>query len=138
MSVKDVAKKYEQAKKTFEKEITTALVDELKEIFDANEDLNTVSWTQGTPSWNDGDTCYFGVQSYSESIHLNGESEDDESDVDCLGQPQEKRWAKIRDKVAKIIDEVPLDIMESAYGQGRVTIDRRGNSDTDPSGYCDY
>lgn len=30
-----------------------------KELFDAHPDLLAVRWKQGTPSWNDGEACYF-------------------------------------------------------------------------------
>ena len=44
---------------------------QFKKLFKDHKDLESFSWTQYTPYWNDGDTCEFSV--YNEEIEINGE-----------------------------------------------------------------
>lgn len=46
-----------------------AFYEEFKPLFEKYPEVETVSWTQYTPYFNDGDTCEFGVH----EINVNGE-----------------------------------------------------------------
>lgn len=58
-----------------------------KHLFDTCPGLESFSWTQFTPYFNDGDTCYFGVR--NEEPTINGSSPYDEWDnaLDCFVDP---------------------------------------------------
>jgi len=50
--------------------------DTLNEFFTAHPEVVKVSWTGSTPSWNDGDPCYYGI-SYL-SFYTNDTNDEDE------------------------------------------------------------
>lgn len=47
----------------------------VKKLFEKSEKLTSFSWNQYTPYFNDGDTCYFSVN--TDYLVINGEHEDD-------------------------------------------------------------
>jgi hypothetical protein len=80
---------YEEARKKMIEQTDGALKEMVKEIFDAFPGLQSFGWTQYTPYFNDGDTCEFGVNTYSDEIYINdSRDEDDYEDWKC---PQCKR-----------------------------------------------
>ena len=68
---KEIEKLEKQASKESQKLITKGF----KEIFKKYPDLQSFSWTQYTPYFNDGDECTFSAN--TESIYLNDAEEDD-------------------------------------------------------------
>lgn len=79
-----------------------------QEIFIKYPNLDSISYCQYTPSWNDGDTCYFGV--YADAPDLEGELNQDEYQI-------------IQEVVSKIIFSFKESTLEY-LGEGRVTINR--------------
>lgn len=97
-----------------------------REIFKKYPNLDSFSWTQYTPHFNDGDPCNFRV---NESLYLNGISQYDEND---------EAYAKITDDIDTLLDElydlitsVDEDSMEM-YGEGKITVSKDGRI------VCDY
>jgi len=68
---KQIDKLEKQAVKESEKLISKGF----KEIFKKHPDLQSFSWTQYTPYFNDGDECTFSAN--TESIYINDEEEED-------------------------------------------------------------
>lgn len=80
----------------------------MAKVFKKHEELEEVSWTQGTPSFNDGDPCVFS------SNH--GYADLDPADIDGAKEDVEKALGVFDD-----------DDMEDMFGDGvRVTITRDG------------
>lgn len=97
-----------------------------KEIFKKYPNLDSFSWTQYTPHFNDGDACNFSV---NETLYLNEISQYDEDD---------ESYAKVSDDIDTLLDDL-YDIISNVdedsmklYGEGKVTVSRDGNV------VCDY
>ena len=97
-----------------------------REIFKKYPNLNSFSWTQYTPHFNDGDPCHFGI---NDTIYLNGISQYND---DC------DEWNNIADDPNTITDEV-YDLISSVdedsmklYGEGKITVSKDGRI------VCDY
>lgn len=45
-----------------------------KHLFGKSNKIDSISWTQYTPYFNDGDSCEFGV--YNDNLYINGEYDD--------------------------------------------------------------
>lgn len=111
-----------------------------KKIFELNPKLKSFSWTQYTPSWNDGDACYFGVYSDMEMLKLNEISLQD-VEVDEHGDiaiEKIKEWEGIEEPlelgeaICNLIDSVDEDVLET-YGEGEITLKRSGKVSCDSS-----
>jgi len=76
-----------------------------------------ISWKQYTPYWCDGDQCSFSVNSWS--LCVNGESYDD--------YPTDSQEYQFGEIVVNMIDAIPEEIMEMAFGDNvEVVITRDG------------
>lgn len=75
---------FEEKKQAFISELRKEFPTMFKDIFETAPKLKSVSWTQYTPYFNDGDTCYFSA--HIDDLELNGVSEysDDEDNEDYL------------------------------------------------------
>lgn len=49
----------------------------VKALFAAHPDLESFSWSQYTPGWNDGDECVFSAH-FEHGLHLNGDDDSEE------------------------------------------------------------
>jgi hypothetical protein len=59
-----------------------ALKEAFKELFDKHPRLESVTWVQYTPYFNDGDPCYFSVHDFDASISEPEETETSEGPGD--------------------------------------------------------
>lgn len=98
------------------------------QIFDKFPEVQSFSWKQGAPSWNDGDPCYFSVHAYTEDIKINGwyydlgDSEAEENDVKKI-----VNFDDVGHVINKFIDSHTDEFMERTFGDGvEVTIERGG------------
>ena len=75
---------FEEKKKSFIAELRKEFPTMFKDIFTTAPKLKSVSWTQYTPYFNDGDTCYFSA--HTDDLEINGVSEynDDEDNEEYL------------------------------------------------------
>ena len=62
---------FEAKKKVFVEDLRKEFPTMFKELFDKSEKIESFSWTQYTPFFNDGDTCEFGV--HCDDPYVNGE-----------------------------------------------------------------
>lgn len=76
-------------------------------------DLKSISWTQFTPYFNDGDTCYFGVYAGS-SVRVNGKYEGYEV-FGSYGRGKKKEDQVVSKEVAEAAEEI-ANYIESING----------------------
>lgn len=108
-----------------------ALKEAFKELFDKHPRLESVTWVQYTPYFNDGDPCYFGVWGFDPSIVKPEESEDseDEDDEDlydddytygerlsALADSSDPELQKIAEAVRELTRDIPDDVLENVFG----------------------
>lgn len=87
-----------------------------EEVFKKYPDIKNIGWTQYTPYFNDGEPCEFGVNTYGESIYINGEPGYD------LSEEIYKSQEEVRDVISKIIDGISDNILKTLYDEGLVFI----------------
>jgi len=95
------------------------LIDE--SVFKKFPDVESVGWTQYTPYFNDGEPCYFGVNSDPYSIYVNDEYGYDLDDEELA------KHEDVREYVSDIIDKLSPRILETIYDEGLVIIKRDGS-----------
>ena len=89
-----------------------------QQIFEKYPLLESFSWTQFTPYFNDGDTCYFGVNTEpglvydGKKMNHYGELEDDIEIEDEL----EKKFNEISNEISKFIEAFDENDMEAMFG----------------------
>lgn len=64
MSIEDVKHQYEVGKAELSKKLQTAIKEEFTKFFIANPEVDSISWSQYTPYFNDGDECVFRVNHF--------------------------------------------------------------------------
>jgi hypothetical protein len=74
--IKKARSEFETAQSKYTKQGTKFFHAAVEDLFKKHETLQSFSWRQYTPSWNDGDTCSFGC--YFDSVSINDEGEDQE------------------------------------------------------------
>lgn len=72
--VKEKQAEIDKLKKELHKKSEQAFFEGAKKIFESCPDLKSVSWTQYTPYFNDGDTCEFSV--HTDYLEINGDYDD--------------------------------------------------------------
>lgn len=112
-----------QKVKAAQKDLELALKVEIEElrgaIFKENPHLESVSWTQYTPYFNDGDTCEFTVHSWLTTVDEDGNEEEDlESESGAL------------QNLANVLDNSDLSsaFLQAFGDHARVTLTREGIS----------
>lgn len=104
---------YEDIKKKLSEEGKKEFLVMSKEIFDSIPNMNSFSFIGYTPHFSDGDTCYFGVHSYPESVSINGIRGEEamEEESENIGITEEDY-----EKVANMLDEIPSEIIQGIFG----------------------
>lgn len=122
----------EEFKKTYRKELQEKFQEAIKVIFDEYENLDWISWSQGTPGWCDGEPCSFELHGLNLSV--NGVEHDYREDLEYLrtqeeidANPRYKEWGyeagtpeqfyarEVGDHVNGILESVS-DILAAIYG----------------------
>jgi hypothetical protein len=122
---KAIRKQIEDLKKESKTVAKAYLLDGLKDLFAKFPEVGGVTWTQGTPSFNDGDPCTFSSgHKYPDLLAL------DEVDVDLeeLEDMEDRTEVsqEAQDAFPAFLGEIHDDDMELIFGDGfRVTIDRK-------------
>lgn len=103
-------------------------VKSLKPVFDKYPSLLGYSWTQYTPYWNDGDTCYFGSNYQEGEPIIEGiENLNDLSYEECNEMYKAHNLDKIDEEIYEVLPSCSDDEMLSFFGDHcRVTITRDG------------
>jgi len=113
------------------------LVKIFKPIFESIPELETISWTQYTPYFNDGDDCIFTI--HSDIPYLNGRddygdyiySENDLESEDDLGSDISDKLTKDDfERVSKLIRSLPEKLIEISFGEGLAVIYKNGSYTT--------
>jgi len=134
-------KDHQQAGEQLRKEGQSIFEAAAKELFAKYPSLESFSWTQWTPYFNDGDTCYFSVHAYEGCIAVNGfcvedaEYKDDEYKLDEV-----EEWKGIENpqslitEICELINSVDENCLEQ-YGEGRVEVRRDGTVECEHEDY---
>jgi len=143
LRVEAFTEKYEAARSAMLKEAGEAAKDFFSAIFEQFPDVVSFGWTQYTPYFNDGETCEFSVNSYAESIYINGingdEQESNEYDEDSdLNEDEDSEESdeidpavanEAREIIAEILEAINSDVLLDMYGDhATVTIKRSGKA----------
>lgn len=76
----DAIASYKETKKKFQDEIKDKMKLAFKEFFDANPEVEEMTWVQYTPWFNDGDTCEFSVNDIVIPVYLNDDEREEAED----------------------------------------------------------
>lgn len=125
-----------------------ALKEVFKELFEKHPRLESVTWVQYTPYFNDGDPCYFSVHDFDASINEpdvpegteDEDADEDEEDEDLydddytygerlstIAKSDDPELQKLAEAVGELNGEIPEDVLESVFGDHcKVTATRDG------------
>lgn len=138
---------FEEKKKSFIKELQKEFPLLFKEIFEKTDKIDSFSWTQYTPYFNDGDECTFSV--HCDYPYINGVDIDDLDWYDwriryyLKGDEKYKNLLtenpkidinsfKIVEEFKELINSIPDDFLISLFGDHvKVTITKKGDIITD-------
>ena len=103
-----------------------AIAAAFKEVFDAYPELESVSWTQYTPYFNDGDACTFAVHDFDSAV-VDGEEVEEPYYAD-KDSPLKPGLVKALSKLNNSIGASAMsDTMELIFGDhAKVTATRNG------------
>lgn len=108
-------------KKAYDKKLKeegeAAIKELFKEFFEKHPKAQSITWTQYTPYWNDGDACYFRVN----EMYLQLEGEEDEdyyNGWDPYGLKKEKdpEMKAMGKDFEEVESSLPEDVMEHVFG----------------------
>ena len=95
-------------------------------LFDKYPTLESFSWTQYTPYFNDGDVCEFGVNADYPHIKLSTGFDEDVSAWSDL-KPDSPEQEKIAMDVRELVGGMDEDIMKQMFGDHvQVVVNRNG------------
>lgn len=82
-------------------------------IFEKFPNVGYFSWSQFTPSFNDGDACYFGVYNDEHTIvDIKGEDIEEYSD----------EWETINNYIHEVVKPFDEEMMEKLFGEGKIIV----------------
>lgn len=117
--IKDIAEKRAAALAEIRKEFPEII----KPIF-AELGIESVSWRQYTPYFNDGDECEFGVRNDHDSISIDGKDYYDDDNY----KKEEDRFKK----VAAVLQSVPDEFYKDLFGDhSEITVKADGTIETE-------
>lgn len=114
-NIEELDGKIRLIEKEISKQAKGAIYKAFQPFFDKIEGLESVYWTQYTPSWNDGDPCYFGRNDIC--VMINDEELDGHDDIgnEDFGE------------ALKILESLPEHWFEEIFGNdAKVTITKDG------------
>lgn len=138
-SFKDLNEKMEEFEKKYRKEGAALFKEICKDVFERFPELDSFSWAQYTPYFNDGDECTFGV---NEVDTFNGYAEyDDDGESNGKGfnpwedysyDKKKSRSYEIVENVQNFISSAPENILRELFGDHvRVTVYKNGKSESE-------
>ncbi len=100
----------------------------LQETFDKHPWVESVSFTQYTPYFNDGDECTFSVHAYYDALYINSESFYDAGyRYDPKNRTMSKETEQAYKDFSKVIESFADEDMKEMFGDHvKVTITRSG------------
>lgn len=124
--MKKLKKEFDAKMKAAIKPFRKAIFDKFMELLLQAPSVRGLQWTQGTPSWNDGDVCEFGVYSLMLDIPLSENDEDAiyEDEAGYIGEGRlPKEEIEVTEKLNELFTSIDEDIMKMTFGDGaRVTM----------------
>jgi len=96
------------------KDAQNLILQGLQEVFNEEPSLQSISWTQYTPYFNDGDACEFSCNAYPDAIKLNGIATYDEEDDEETPQ-QFANKGKILDDISDIVNSFGDDVVNDFH-----------------------
>lgn len=111
-----------------------------KELFEKHPEMETFSWNQYTPYFNDGDSCEFSANTEQESISINGEDAYEiAKDTDWSGSkpkplPEDELSPLLpaQKDVAEFLQNFDEDDYETMFGDHcEVVVNRDGTIDVE-------
>lgn len=144
---KELRSKIAALKKEYQQVAQADFKAEFKQLFDEHEELKSVSWTQYTPYFNDGDECSFGAQTDYPCINGNDMNSGDSDELDGpdlvtmaeqeigytwnnTNKPNpayDPKAAKIIAKIKKVLGDYSDDDYEEMFGDHvKVIVTRKG------------
>lgn len=136
-SFKDLNEKMAEFEKKFKKEGGTLFKEICQEIFEKFPEIESFSWTQYTPYFNDGEECTFSV---NEVDTFNGYSEYEEDQEGEGFNPWEEysydkkktRSYEIVENIQNFVSSAPEGILRELFGDhARVTVYKNGKTESD-------
>jgi hypothetical protein len=138
---------FEAKKKVFVEDLRKEFPTMFKELFDKSEKIESFSWTQYTPYFNDGDTCEFRVS--CDDPYVNGEYIDecdwydwrihyylkgDQKYTNLLTENPELdiETYKVVAEFISVIESIPKDFLKDLFGDhAQITIHKDGRVEVD-------
>lgn len=114
---KELTQEMTNIKNLLKKEGKKLLEQEFQEVFNLIPDLYAISWTQGTPSFNDGDPCYFSVDEIFAYKSNDNYEEDSAWDI-----PEDQ--SKSLDDLVRAFGQNE-ELLEIIYGNGSKIVIKR-------------
>jgi hypothetical protein len=111
--LKAVKKQINDLKKDAAKKVKELFHVAVAELFKENPKLTSISWTQYTPYFNDGDTCEF--SSGHDYCDINGVNEDDWEDEDEDeedSESEDSELPEVTEAEMKVLKKVVSDFMK--------------------------
>lgn len=133
--IKNISNEYENQKKRLISDMKEKFIEISKKLFEEYPKLNSFSWTQYAPYFNDGDICEFSVNTWYDCIKINDEYEYEYEDEDEDKDEQKNiennlthsEVIEISKIIQKFLESFSQDMFESVFGNdSEVTIKRDG------------
>ncbi len=121
-------KEYYALRKELQNLCKDAFQETILSLFDKHTWVESFSWRQYSPYWNDGDECVFSVHSYNDEILLNGMDlynydEEPEEERGTLPENAETVYEEFASALQKFED----DDLQTMFGNhAEVTVTRNG------------
>jgi len=140
---KEFKKTYEEARKQLSEQAGQAFKEMAKELFERFPTMESFSWNQYTPYFDDGDECVFRVNSDAESISINGLDGYDVEQVGYDGKTiynpgaypegmSKEDSLLVYDAVAEFLNQFDDEILLDLYGNhSTITIHRNGKAEVE-------
>ncbi len=122
MNLEEVVNEYDDALRQLKKRVESVFHDNFMNFFASNPKIYGITWSQYTPYFNDGDTCYF----RTEEMHVLGSEEELEEARNGSSPYNFSSTYDLRDKpdmqsvvdFLATLDKMPSEVMEGMFGDG--------------------
>lgn len=138
MNLKQFKKEQEKLNDVLAKHGRSMLIEGFKEFFDANPTVKSVSWTQYTPHFNDGDVCEFSRHEFTIAGDFDSELKEDykdSPDTEVDDVPYYNDWSfndgsslkKALSDLEDTFDGDTEEVFRAAFGDGyQIVATRKG------------
>lgn len=135
---------FKEKKRQLTEELRKEFPNLIKPLLQESETINSISWAQYTPYFNDGEECIF--NSYAASFDINGESRyhygDDNDEIYQkkiwrdggykINEHYNKKEGDIVEELKKILSSIPDEFYKELFGDhAKITITRNGEIDVE-------